>query len=97
MSRLGVSIAFAEIGSDPYGEWEEDGYSGLDFDINLNSTLCSSQEIENAVSNEDEEKYVNVLHYLADAEVIDVEHDGFLEDTFVLPAESSEKIIWCIK
>ena len=49
MSRLGVSIAFAEIGSDPYGEWEEDGYSGLDFDINLNSTLCSSQEIENAV------------------------------------------------
>ena len=54
MSDLGASAAFLEIGSDPYGEREEE--SGLDVDVNLNNMPCSSQEIANTVLHKDEEK-----------------------------------------
>ena len=88
MNDLGESAAFVEIVSDPYDEWEEE--SGLDFDVKLNTMPCSSQEMACAISHEDEDKNVNMLHELDSAEATDVECDDLLEDIFVLPAESGE-------
>ena len=87
MSDLGASEAFSEIGSDPYGEWEEDGDSGLDFCVNLNNMPCSSWEVANSMLNEEDEKKVNTLHGLDSVEETDSQCNNFLEDTFVLPAE----------
>ena len=88
MSDYGASAVFEEVGSDPYGNWEED--AGFDFELNLNNVPSSSQEFANDILNENEQTEVNVIHELNGAEVTDAEYDDFLEDTFVLPVESAE-------
>ena len=52
MINQGAFAAHMKLGSEPCGEREEDGDSGLDFDVDLNSIPYSSQDMENVVLNQ---------------------------------------------
>ena len=52
MIDQGTVAARMELGCDPCNEWEEDGDSGLDLDVDLNSTSFSSQVMANDTLNQ---------------------------------------------